>query len=193
MKTNLVTAILLAGGKSRRFGGNKLVAVLPDSDTPICVRVATVIAPFVSKMLIMVEKPKNDTSAVLNSYGFSVTHSENAIKGMAHTLSDGVQAAPLGTDFLIVLSDMPFVTETIVNKILCLMASTNKITVPLFCGEMGHPVGFPAIYREELTNLKGDTGAKEIIQRHSSNVAFIEINNDGVVKDIDTRADLEPR
>ena len=65
--------------------------------------------------------------------------------------------------------------------------------MPLFCGEMGHPVGFPAIYREELIALKGDAGAKEIIQRHLSDVSFIEINNEGVVKDIDTRQDLELR
>jgi molybdenum cofactor cytidylyltransferase len=186
-----VTAIVLAAGKSTRFGGNKLIARLADSDIPICVQVATMIEPLVSNLLVMVEDLENDTSKILNSYGISATCSENAARGMAYTLGDGIRASPIGVDFLVVLSDMPFVTTTIAESIIRAMVSTDKITVPLFNGKMGHPVGFPAMYRDELASLEGDIGAKVLIQSHLSDVNFIEIDDEGITKDIDTREDME--
>ena len=82
-------------------------------------------------------------------------------------------------------------TTAIVESVIRAMVSTDKITVPLFNGKMGHPVGFPARYRDELGSLEGDIGAKVVIQRHLSDVNFIEIDNEGIIKDIDTREDME--
>jgi molybdenum cofactor cytidylyltransferase len=187
---NLVVAIVLTAGQSTRFGGNKLIAKLAESDLPICVQTTRMVVPLVSQTLVMVSDPTNDTSKILNSYDITVTFSKNATKGMAYTLVDGIRASPLDVDFLVVLSDMPFVTTKIAELIIQGMSSTGKITVPLFNGEMGHPVGFPSVYRDELLKLEGDIGAKAVIQYHLSNVNFIEIGNDAVIKDIDTREDL---
>ncbi|MCL4799694.1 MAG: nucleotidyltransferase family protein, partial [Burkholderiales bacterium] len=58
-------------------------------------------------------------------------------------------------------------------------------------GERGHPVGFAARYGAELAALAGDAGAREILRRDRGLVELIEVDDPGVLRDVDTRADLE--
>jgi molybdenum cofactor cytidylyltransferase len=51
-------------------------------------------------------------------------------------------------------------------------------------------VGFAAKYADALTQLKGDEGARSVIQQHSSDVQLIPTNDKGILADIDTPADL---
>jgi molybdenum cofactor cytidylyltransferase len=43
---------------------------------------------------------------------------------------------------------------------------------------------------DELLTLKGDEGAREIIKRYINKTEFIDVDDDGIVKDIDTPNDL---
>jgi molybdenum cofactor cytidylyltransferase len=56
-------------------------------------------------------------------------------------------------------------------------------------GRRGHPVGFAAELYSELVQLSGDEGARRLIARYP---AFgIDVDDPGVLQDIDTPADLE--
>jgi CTP:molybdopterin cytidylyltransferase MocA len=48
-------------------------------------------------------------------------------------------------------------------------------------------------YEKELLRLKGDGGAKSIIERHPGDVWVVHVKSEGVVKDIDTRDDYRER
>ena len=50
-----------------------------------------------------------------------------------------------------------------------------------------NPVIFDlAKYREELLSLEGDRGAKSILKAHSEDILEVEVDDQGVVVDIDT-------
>jgi molybdenum cofactor cytidylyltransferase len=56
-------------------------------------------------------------------------------------------------------------------------------------GRRGHPVGFAAELYSELTSLSGDEGARRLVARYP---AFgLEVEDAGVLVDVDTAADLE--
>ena len=58
-------------------------------------------------------------------------------------------------------------------------------------GERGHPVGFSRALRVELAAIDGDEGARAVIARHRDALIAIEVDDPGIVKDIDTPSDLE--
>ena len=55
----------------------------------------------------------------------------------------------------------------------------------------GHPVGFAADYRDELLALRGDIGARRIVERDISKLVEINIDNAGIYADIDIPRDLQ--
>ena len=53
----------------------------------------------------------------------------------------------------------------------------------------GHPVGFAAELYSELVTLSGDEGARRLVARYPAQ--GIEVDDPGVLIDVDTEADLE--
>jgi len=64
------------------------------------------------------------------------------------------------------------------------------LVAPLHLGVRGHPVGFSRRYFGELAALTGDEGAKDVVRNHSQELRFIETDDPGVARDVDTPADL---
>ena len=55
-------------------------------------------------------------------------------------------------------------------------------------GRRGHPVGFAAELYSELSALSGDAGARRLLARYPAHA--VELDDPGVLVDIDTEADL---
>ncbi|HNJ82567.1 MAG TPA: nucleotidyltransferase family protein, partial [Piscinibacter sp.] len=56
-------------------------------------------------------------------------------------------------------------------------------------GVRGHPVGFSAELYSELVTLRGDEGARRLVARYPA--IGVEVDDPGVLIDVDTEADLE--
>ena len=56
-------------------------------------------------------------------------------------------------------------------------------------GRRGHPVGFSAELYSELVRLSGDDGARRVMARYPAHGE--ELDDPGVLLDIDTAADLD--
>ena len=72
--------------------------------------------------------------------------------------------------------------------------SSRRIAVVIAScqGVRGHPVGFSAACRDQLLALKGNQGAAPVVhaQAAMNSVAVLELDDVGVVTDIDTLDDL---
>jgi molybdenum cofactor cytidylyltransferase len=64
------------------------------------------------------------------------------------------------------------------------------IAAPAYRGERGHPVGFARRFFEELSALRGDAGAREILRKHPDSIALYDVDDRGVLRDIDEPSDL---
>ncbi|MNY74038.1 MobA-like NTP transferase domain protein [compost metagenome] len=65
------------------------------------------------------------------------------------------------------------------------------IAAPMYRGRRGNPVGFSRHYLPQLLALEGDQGARGIL-KHSA-VTELEVDDSGILQDIDTPADLHPK
>ena len=187
-----IVGILLAGGSASRFGSDKLLHPLPDG-TPIAVASVRNLIAAVPRVVAVVRPGAPDLEHALRAAGAEVTVCDRAAEGMGVTLAHAVRAAGAAEGWVVALADMPFILPDTIRRVVGAIASGGAIAAPDYHGERGHPVAFAAPFRAALEQLVGDAGAREIVRANASAVVRVEVDDPGVVRDIDTLADLSSR
>lgn len=93
---------------------------------------------------------------------------ENADEGIASSIRAGVAACD--DDVLITLCDQPYVTA---EHLRALVAANAPIAATAYSGTIGVPAYFAREFRDELLALRGDHGAKRVIEAHRDVVKAI--------------------
>lgn len=184
-----VAGILLAAGSSRRFGSNKLLAPLADG-TPLAIAAARRLRSALDEVVAVVRRGDPVLSAMLTDEGLHVVECENAHTGMGASLAAGVAASQNARGWLIALADMPFIKDSTLQRVVQAMEAGALLVAPFHAGRRGHPVGFHSRYRDELLALSDDAGARVILTRHAVSLTCLDVDDAGVVLDVDTPADL---
>jgi molybdenum cofactor cytidylyltransferase len=180
--------LLLAAGFSRRFGGVKLAATLPEGETVIARTLKQLRA--VHAPLRIVTRP--DLHALLLASGArpeELVLCEDAALGMGHTLAAGMRDMPPWRGCLVCLADMPFIRPDTLHSLLQTLQH-DRILVPVYKDARGNPVGFGAEWFAALQACSGDAGAREIVRGHPDRIDLLHVDDPGILQDIDTPADL---
>lgn len=122
---------------------------------------------------------------------FHVVHADPSRPGMGDSIAAGVRATPYAASWLILPADLPLIKP---STLLAIAApSSVAVTVPVHQGHRGHPVRFGAVCGPALLQLEGGHGAASVLQAQmaAGSVALIDVDDAGVVTDIDTLEDLE--
>lgn len=186
--------ILLAAGFSRRFGAeDKLLQSLPDGRSIAEAAAQTLIAALpISVAAVRAENTK--LGHELEQLGFHVAYCQSNDKDMADSLVTAVQyATKLKADhqgYVIALADMPSISVNTILAVANEVMTGAHIVQPTYKGQRGHPVGFSSKYQDDLLRLKGDEGARSIIQQHKEQLKLLPCDDAGILADIDTPADL---
>lgn len=189
-----IVGILLAAGRATRFGGDKLLAPLVDGapdvppGTPIGVAAARHLVAALPESIAVVRPGDTRLSAALSVTGLRVVECERADEGMGASLACGVAATREAEGWIIALADMPWIAASTIAKVVAALSDGSDIVAPIHRGVRGHPVGFGRRHYAALAALRGDTGARAVIERER--VTLIEVTDTGVVRDVDLPADL---
>ena len=187
MKT--IVGVLLAAGRSSRFGDRKLLHPLPDG-TPIGLASARHLAQSVDRAIAVVPPADPALARLLEQAGLEAVTCARCSEGMGASLACGV-AASVGADgWIIALADMPFIAPATIAAVADGLREGAAVAVPIYHGRRGHPVGFSQQYRAELMALTGDAGARYILERDSLRIAQVAVNDRGILRDIDRPGDL---
>ncbi|WP_418320626.1 nucleotidyltransferase family protein [Piscinibacter sakaiensis] len=108
--------------------------------------------------------------------------------GMGYSIAAGVAARAHAGGWLILPGDMPLVQPSTLIKVAAALVD-HPVAHAQHRGRRGHPVGFAAELYSELVVLSGDDGARRLLSRYP--VAQVEVDDPGVLLDVDTEADLE--
>ena len=191
-----IRGILLAAGYSRRFGSNKLLKALPAGSTragmPIALAAAHHLLEILPDSIAVVRPRAHALGKLLRDAGCNTVVCKNASEGMGTSLATGVRAAPDADGWVVALADMPFILPDTIRSVAQALRAGAAIAAPSFRGERGHPVGFSRRYYAELCALRGDEGARLLLARHPESVTLLEVQDRGVLRDIDKPSDLEP-
>ncbi|HEJ0103224.1 MULTISPECIES: nucleotidyltransferase family protein [Serratia] len=107
--------------------------------------------------------------------------------GLGDSIAAGVAATPHWQGWLIHLADMPFVGADVFRQVADALRQ-HAIVRPCYAQQPGHPVGFSARLRKPLCQLRGDNGARELLQ--GAAVHLLPLEYPGVVQDIDLPSQL---
>jgi len=102
-----------------------------------------------------------------------------------------VSALREANGWVVALADMPFVRQATVAAIVGALRDGAAIAVPRYRGQRGHPVGFSREFREALLALNADIGGRDIIAVNVGRVTWIDVDDPGIVRDIDSPTDVE--
>ena len=111
--------------------------------------------------------------------------------GMGDSIAAAVSKTPNAHGWLILPADLPLVQPVTLLQVAQAL-QTNDVVLPCYVSDgaeqRGHPVGFGAVCRQDLLDLRGNKGAAGAIIAYSA-IKLI-VNDAGIVTDIDTVDDL---
>jgi molybdenum cofactor cytidylyltransferase len=184
-----IGVLLLAAGKSRRYGTDKRLARMEDGRRLLDASLSSVVNSGLP-VLVCIGRADTELAAELSSRHIRYVTSPNSDSGMGSTLADGLSGAPASwTAVIIGLGDMPMI-QPATYRLVAQTLSPGKIVTPVYLGQRGHPVGFDQGYFHILKNLCGDEGARKLIDANPASVVALDVDDPGVVVDVDTPAQL---
>jgi molybdenum cofactor cytidylyltransferase len=193
MVANNIGIIILAAGESSRMGipkqllqysGRSLLQHSIDTATASCAQ--PVIVVLGSKADIIKKEIGNDKIHLIVNGEWR--------EGMASSIRYGIKALlelnPLTEGVIMLLCDQPHVTPDLLIDLMMTYEETGKIIVASYYRDtFGPPVFFHSTMLPGLLLLKGDVGAKALINQHASEMGFISFPGGSI--DIDTKADYQ--
>lgn len=188
---SLATGVLLAAGYGSRFDPeglhNKLLAQMPDG-TPVAHEAAHRLLRVVTRVLAVVRPGSDALARLLNDAGCDVVFVADAERGMGASLAAGIEASEDADGWIVALADMPRIEIDTIETVARSLDGGASIVAPFYRGQRGHPVGFGIAHRDALIALDGDTGARSLLM--SEQVMRIDVDDAGVLRDVDTPEDL---
>ncbi len=182
-------AAILAAGASRRFGSPKQLARL--GGAPVLHEViasASVVAG--QSVSVVIGAHAQAVAPALRHSSASMVLNRDWEEGLASSIRRAVQAAPPGSEaLLLLLADQVAVSADDLRRLHAAWRRHPRlIAAALYGGAPGLPAIFPRWTFGDLMGLRGDTDPRLVIRRNIDQVVRIPMQNAGI--DLDTPEDL---
>jgi CTP:molybdopterin cytidylyltransferase MocA len=192
-RMNNTGIIILAAGKSSRFGSIKqLLNFQGKTLVQHVIDEATKAEP--DTIVIVTGASAKEVSASVADRKVTTVFNENWSQGMASGIVAGVQKLMASDSnlekIIIAVCDQPFVSSALFENLDQEQNKSGKhIVASKYADTIGTPVLFTRKYFDQLLSLKGDTGAKKILETNKEDVATVDFAKGHI--DIDTKKDLD--
>ena len=183
------TIVVLAAGLGSRFGAQERKLEQPfGASTVLGTTLRHAIETQLPVVLVTTEALAPLAARQLARRDIVVLPAADAAHGMGASIATGVAERSGAPGWLILPGDMPLVQPSSILAVAGALQD-HVIAYAQHRGRRGHPVGFSAELYSELVTLTGDEGARRVVARYPAHGQ--EVDDRGVLVDIDTPADLE--
>ena len=188
----MISAIVLGAGLSQRMGALK--QLLPYGDHTVIEQVVSVLlACPIDDVVVVLGHRHTEIADVLSSWRVRLTVNPRYAEGMLASLQQGWSAASPAADAVMhVLGDQPHLDQRVVRQLIdAYREGDGGILAPTFDGRRGHPILLDARYRAEILALRDGATMRDVLRRHAAEVRQVEVETDGILRDMDTWSEYE--
>ena len=187
----MISAILLAAGQSKRMNGQNKLTKEIEGRPLITHSVKNILESSVNELVIVLGYQKEIIEKIIGkNKKLKFIFNKDFKSGMASSIKIGINHLPKSSkSFFICLGDMPKVNSVIYNQLIK-FRNRKDIIVPNYRNQQGNPVLFNKSMIKEIMNIKGDVGAKKILELNKTKILNLEINDQAIVKTFNTQEDF---
>jgi molybdenum cofactor cytidylyltransferase len=183
-----IPVLILAAGQSCRLGRPKQL-VQYQGDTLLNNAINTALEFTDTVAVILGANYELISEGIVKSDKIKILINNNWPTGMASSIRLGVSFLGNTEAVIIILSDQPFLTKCILQKMEAEYKNTNaKIVACQYAGQLGVPILFNKLLYRQLQQLEGDEGAKKLLKNYQGEIGKVAFEKGEI--DIDTEADL---
>jgi molybdenum cofactor cytidylyltransferase len=182
--------VVLGAGSSSRLGSPKQLLVF--KGLSLIRRAAIIALEITHKVVVVTGAEAAKVQEEVEELPLTVIHNKDFKEGIASSIRLGLSTLVSQSDGLkgviFTVCDQPYLSSDILKQLIDSAASSDKgIICCGYGGSVGIPVLFKGAHFDVLMNLKGDFGAKRIVQTHLYDTITIDFPAGD--KDIDTPDD----
>jgi len=189
----MISGILLAAGESRRMGSPK--ALLRYQGQTFIGRICTAfLSAGVDELVVVLGAHAEVLRPALPPHpALRTVVNPRYFQGQLSSLMAGIGTLSPDSEAAVVnLVDHPLVSaETIKALIISFRAAPLPILIASYQGRRGHPVLFSSPVYGEILAAPLDQGAKVVVRKDPSRVREVQLDDPGILADIDTPEDYE--
>jgi molybdenum cofactor cytidylyltransferase len=193
----VIPGVILAAGLSTRMGKPKaLLRVGPDGPTFVHRIAAALLEGGVADAIVVGRGDDDALRAEVERLGPPLRFVVNAHahEGQLSSVVAGLNAAdhPGVSALLVTPVDLPLVVPATVRTLIDTFSSTHAAVVrATHHRQHGHPVIFARAVFDELRRADRAIGAKAVVQAHAHELIEVDVNDPGVLHDVDEPGDYE--
>lgn len=179
-----VAAVILAAGASSRMGSPK--AYLDYRGETFLGRLVRMFRVYCENVLVV-------AGAYLEAPGAQVVINPAPERGMLSSLQCGLAAAvALEATEAVAFTpvDYPAIGESTIEAVVARW-SGELLRIPRHQERRGHPVLIARPIIREILALPDGAQARDVIRRHAADTLYVDVDDPGVLVDVDTPADYE--
>lgn len=190
----MIGALILAAGRSVRFGSDKRMARLGPGNTLLQATIDLYLAHF--DRVVLVLRPEDVAEQMLGETDcerLTIVRPPSSRLGLGDSIAAGIAGCQDWSCACIALADMPWIRPGTLAALLAewRTAGPEEQTVlyPTYENAIGHPVFFHASLFPALRSMEGDRGAASVRTAAARKLA-VRVSDEGVIRDVDRPADL---
>jgi molybdenum cofactor cytidylyltransferase len=193
----MAMAVLPAAGASLRMGRPKLLLPFAGG-TVVGSLAASLRAGGVGTVLLVTAPGDDDLRAWAQKAGIGWTINPDPSRGMLSSFLAGIAALGGGEALMrrrepLVLSpaDLPALRPETVAALLRVSQDGAPLALPVWSGRRGHPLVIAPGLIPEIETLDLAVGLRQLLDRHTEDLWTLEVEDPGVVQDVDTPEDYQ--
>jgi CTP:molybdopterin cytidylyltransferase MocA len=182
-------AIVLAAGASTRFGGIKQLVRI-DGRPLLHTTVSRAVEVAGAATIVVLGANAAELAPLLTHTPATIVVNRDWREGIGSSIRAGVARLPAAcTGAMLMLADQAAVTAQDLQRLVgTWRRQPEYIAAALYAGATGVPAVFPRASFRQLAELRGDVGARMLLQRNPDRV--VRVPMDSAALDIDTPEDL---